>query len=178
MMVRTDDEMYRVDRTYLGPKGRRFPFRATYRAYGIWLTVVLLLGAALLRLGVGASFGSVTLTLAGAVYLTIRIGKHLDADRPLRAVVTQLWHEVTAPREPRHASTAYEVTARAPRWRAGATPHVPWWRRLSAAITISGRSRRAGVEAPADQASLSVHDDHPDAADSESVDRPQEVVAA
>lgn len=176
MMVRTDDEMYRVDRTYLGPKGKRFPFRATYRAYGIWLTVVLLLAAALLRLGVSASFGSVALTLAGAIYLTIRIGKHLDADRPLRAVVTQLWHEVTAPREPRQMSTAYDVTARAPRWRAGATPHVPWWRRLSAVITVP--RRRAGVKTPADQASLSIHDDHPDAADSESVDRPQEVVAA
>lgn len=128
MLIRTDDEMYRVDRTYLGPKGRRFFFRATYRAYGIWLVTAVMLSLLLLRLGVPVNAVSVLLAFSASVYVTIRIGRHLDHDRPLRAMVSQVWHEVNAPREPRLGTARSVVVGVAARRWSPASP-VPrrWW---------------------------------------------------
>ena len=144
MLIRTDDEMYRVDRTYLGPKGRRFPFRATYRAYGIWLVIVVVLGFGSLRLGIPVSLASVLLILTAAVWITIKVGLHLDYDRPLRAMVWVVWHEVTAPREPRSEAREHIVAVRARRWRAGALPPLRWWSRLRLPL----RRRRERVPEP------------------------------
>lgn len=127
MLIRTDDEMYRVDRTYLGPKGKRFPFRATYRAYGIWLASTVALSGVLLQLGVPPSLGAALIVPAVAAYLTIRIGRLLDHDRPLRVVAAQMWHEVSAPRQPRPLARTYAVDVRAARWRAGARAPRRWW---------------------------------------------------
>lgn len=140
MLIRTDDEMYRVDRTYLGPKGRRFPFRATYRAYGIWLVIVVVMAFGSLRLGIPVSLASVLLILTAAVWITIKVGVHLDYDRPLRAMVWVVWHEVTAPREPRAEPREQVVAVRARRWRAGAVPPVRWWSRLRPVVRRRGKA--------------------------------------
>ena len=100
MRVRTDDELYRVDRTYLGPKGRRLPWRATYRAYGVWLMAVLAFGAATFKLGAPISLLSVIAVLYVSALVTIWIMKRLDQDRPLVTLPVIMWHELTAPRPP------------------------------------------------------------------------------
>lgn len=131
MRVYTDDEMFRVDRTYLGPKGKRFPWRATYRAYGVWLMVLFALAMVMLRLGVSPSLNSVVLLLMVSVAITIWFMKHIDADRPLRALSSMVWHELTAPRPVTSydAAHSYQVGAKAPRWQADAQPRVRWWQR-------------------------------------------------
>ena len=45
MLVRPDDEVYRVDAVWLGPQGLTLPWTARYSAYGIW--VVLFVGVLL-----------------------------------------------------------------------------------------------------------------------------------
>lgn len=124
MQIRTDDEMYRVDRTFLGPKGRRFPWRATYRAYGLWFVLVVLLGGAMLKLGVDINLTSVVLLLAASVLGTQRLMKGINHDRPFLAVAAMCAHEVAAPRPltRRDRPEEYLVTTRASRWRAGAEP--------------------------------------------------------
>lgn len=102
MDMHTDDELYRVDDVYLGPRGRPLPFRVRYRAY--WVG--------------GALFGTVILGeiwtgtlgilpalygLVATVYLTTQVMRHIDHDRPMRAMAAVAWHEVTAPRPPRPA---------------------------------------------------------------------------
>ena len=50
MRLRPDDEVYRVDAVWLGPRGLTLPWSARYSAYGIWLVLfvtVLLVEAAL-----------------------------------------------------------------------------------------------------------------------------------
>ena len=54
MLIRPDDEVYRVDAVWLGPQGLTLPWTARYSAYGIW--VVLFVGV-LLRRGGAAHAG-------------------------------------------------------------------------------------------------------------------------
>ena len=37
VLIRPDDEVYRVDAVWLGPQGFTLPWSARYSAYGIWL---------------------------------------------------------------------------------------------------------------------------------------------
>ena len=39
MLLRPDDEVYRVDAVWLGPRGLTLPWTARYSAYGIWLVL-------------------------------------------------------------------------------------------------------------------------------------------
>ena len=39
MLLRPDDEVYRVDAVWLGPQGLTLPWSARYSAYGIWVTL-------------------------------------------------------------------------------------------------------------------------------------------
>lgn len=47
MQIRPDDEVYRVNAVWLGPRGFTLPWAARYSAYGIWL--VLFLGVLLVE---------------------------------------------------------------------------------------------------------------------------------
>jgi hypothetical protein len=132
VLVRTDDEMHRVDRTYLGPKGRRFPWRATYRAYAVWIVVTVLLAGLMFKMGVDVSAATVLLMLTTSILVTIRVMKAIDHDRPLCAMGVMCVHEVIAPRPltPRDRAKTYEVEAGVPRWRAGARPEPRWFDRF------------------------------------------------
>jgi hypothetical protein len=134
VLVRTDDEMHRVDRTYLGPKGRRFPWRATYRAYAVWIVVTVLLAGLMLEVGAEVSAATVLLLLLASTLVTIRVMKVIDHDRPLLAMGVMCVHEVIAPRPvtPRDKAETYDVEARVSRWRAGARPAPRWFERFRA----------------------------------------------
>ena len=41
MRLRPDDEVYRVDAVWLGPRGMTLPWSARYSAYGIWLVLFI-----------------------------------------------------------------------------------------------------------------------------------------
>jgi hypothetical protein len=54
MLLRPDDDVYRVDAVWLGPQGLTLPWTARYTAYGIWLLmfVSILLAEAVLPMQV------------------------------------------------------------------------------------------------------------------------------
>ncbi|MFP5019244.1 hypothetical protein [Pseudonocardia phyllosphaerae] len=101
MLIRTDDEVYRVDAVWLGPPRATFPWRARYVSYGVGLIVMVLIMAVQRQLGIGLSFFSVAWALVGTIAITKFLGKKIDYERPLGQVLGQFWAEVTGPREER-----------------------------------------------------------------------------
>ena len=85
MLIRPDDEVYRVDAVWLGPRGFTLPWSARYSAYGIWLVLfvsVLLVEAALpMRVNVPPVWEFVLSVLA-----TYALTGVIDHDRPLISV--------------------------------------------------------------------------------------------
>ena len=97
MLLRPDDEVYRVDAVWLGPRGLTLPWSARYSAYGIWLVLfvgVLLVEAILpMRVTVPPVWELVLTILA-----TYALTGVIDHDRPLVSVWHLLKAEATAPR--------------------------------------------------------------------------------
>ncbi len=138
MLVRTDDEVYRVDSVWLGPPRATFPWRARYVSYGLGLLVMVLVMFVQRRLGIGLEFFSVAWALVITV-LTVRfLGKRIDHERPLGQVLTLFRHEVVGPRE-RTAVAGGAV--RSAHVRVGA----PTRRRRRSAVRAEGRGRRAAA---------------------------------
>ena len=97
MLVRPDDEVYRVDAVWLGPQGLTLPWSARYSAYGIWviLFVAVLVVEGLLPMPVSIPpVWELVLTILGTYALTGVI----DHDRPLISVWELLRSELRAPR--------------------------------------------------------------------------------
>ena len=91
MLLRPDDEVYRVDAVWLGPRGLTLPWSARYSAYGIWLMlfVGVLLVEAVLPMSVSIPpVWEAVLTILATYALTGMV----DHDRPLVSV----WHLVAA----------------------------------------------------------------------------------
>ncbi|MHA6620488.1 hypothetical protein [Pseudonocardia sp. DLS-67] len=98
MLVRTDDEIYRVDSVWLGPPRATFPWRARYVSYGLGLLVMILIMFVQRRVGIGLDFFSVAWALVLTVVVTRFIGQRINYERPLGQVVGLFRHEVTGPR--------------------------------------------------------------------------------
>ena len=98
MLVRTDDEVYRVDSVWLGPPRATFPWRARYVSYGLGLLVMILVMFVQRRVGIGLDFFSVAWALVLTVAITRFLGKRIDDERPLGQVVELFRHEVRGPR--------------------------------------------------------------------------------
>jgi hypothetical protein len=89
VLLRPDDEVYRVDAVWLGPQGMTLPWTARYSAYGIWLLlfVSVLLVEAVLPMPVSVPpVWEVVLTVLATYALTGVI----DHERP----VSSVWHLV------------------------------------------------------------------------------------
>jgi len=97
MLVRPDDEVYRVDAVWLGPRGATLPWSARYTAYGIWLVLfvgILLVEAVLpMRVTVPPVWETVLSILA-----TYALTGVIDHDRPLSSVFQLVRWELRAPR--------------------------------------------------------------------------------
>jgi hypothetical protein len=97
MLLRPDDEVYRVDAVWLGPRGLTLPWSARYTAYGIWLVLfvaILLVEAALpMRVNVPPVWETVLSILA-----TYAVTGVIDHERPLISVVQLVKAELGAPR--------------------------------------------------------------------------------
>ena len=111
MLIRPDDEVYRVDAVWLGPRGLTLPWSARYSAYGIWVVLfvgVLLVEAVLpMRVSVPPVWELVLTILA-----TYALTGVIDHDRPLVIVSGSC----CAPRSPRPARAIRPVLpARRPR---------------------------------------------------------------
>jgi hypothetical protein len=98
LLVRTDDEIYRVDSVWLGPPRATFPWRARYVSYGVGLLVMIGVMFLQRRVGIGLDFFSVAWALVITVVITRFIGKRINYERPLGQVVELFRHEITGPR--------------------------------------------------------------------------------
>ena len=119
MLLRPDDDVYRVDAVWLGPRGLTLPWSARYSAYGIWVVLfvgVLLAEAALpMRVTIPPVWELVLTILA-----TYALTGVIDHDRPLVSVLQLLHAEAKAPR-PRKPRPARRHTTTTVRVRS--TPH-------------------------------------------------------
>ena len=97
MVIRPDDEVYRVDAVWLGPQGLTLPWSARYSAYGIW--VVLFIGVLLVEavLPIPVSIPPVW-ELVLTILATYALTGVIDHDRPLVTVWQLLRNEFRAPR--------------------------------------------------------------------------------
>jgi hypothetical protein len=98
LLVRTDDEIYRVDSVWLGPPRATFPWRARYVSYGVGLLVMIGVMFLQRRVGIGLDFFSVAWALVITIVITRFIGKRINYERPLGQVVELFRHEITGPR--------------------------------------------------------------------------------
>jgi hypothetical protein len=98
VLVRTDDEVYRVDSVWLGPPRATFPWRARYVSYGLGLMVMIFIMFVQRRVGIGLDFFSVAWALVLTVVVTRFLGQRIDFERPLGQVVELFKHEVRGPR--------------------------------------------------------------------------------
>ena len=128
MLLRPDDEVYRVDAVWLGPRGLTLPWSARYSAYGIWLVLfvgVLLVEAVLpMRVSVPPVWELVLTILA-----TYALTGVIDHDRPLVSVWQLLRTELTAPRRDAAASPCCPTSPR------GASEEVSMFRIARASVT-------------------------------------------
>jgi len=102
MRLRPDDDVYRVDAVWLGPRGLTLPWSARYSAYGIWL--VLFVGVLVLEavLPIPVSMPPVW-EFVLSVLATYAVTGVIDHERPLSSVWQLLRVELSAPRAPRPA---------------------------------------------------------------------------
>jgi hypothetical protein len=100
MLLRPDDEIYRVDAVWLGPRGMTLPWTARYSAYGIWLVlfVSILLAEALLPMSVSVP---PVWEFVLSVLATYALTGAIDHDRPVGSVFQLLRSELPAPRRAR-----------------------------------------------------------------------------
>lgn len=100
MQIRPDDEVYRVNAVWLGPRGFTLPWAARYSAYGIWLVlflcVLLVEGILPMRMSVPPVWELVLTILA-----TYALTGVIDHDRPLTSLGQTARAELTAPRAPK-----------------------------------------------------------------------------
>ncbi|MEJ2578330.1 MAG: hypothetical protein P8Z68_04455 [Kineosporiaceae bacterium] len=115
MRVTPDDDVYRVNAVWLGPRGLTFPWTARYLAYATWLLtflLVLLVEAVIPPLHVGVPpIWAIVLT----VLFTYGVMGFVDHERPVRSVWQTFTTDLSAPRDPspsRPARTHPKVVVR------------------------------------------------------------------
>jgi hypothetical protein len=106
MRVAPDDEVYRVNTVWLGPRGLTFPWTARYLAYAVWLLVflVILLVEAVTPIDVGVP---PVWEICIATLLTYAAMGLVDHERPVSSVWQTFVADISAPRR---ASTVVRVT--------------------------------------------------------------------
>src|SRR5690606_41448323 len=128
MIVLPDDEIYRVDEVFLGPERFRFPWRWTYRQYGVALVTFLALQGIERRLGIGIGVWPVLFAGLITVWVARWVHEGNNWDRGLKAAAQEMYLEMIGPRQHTEAVRAVVAGARARRARkrratAAAQPH-------------------------------------------------------
>jgi hypothetical protein len=105
-VIDNDDLLYRVDSHYLGPSGRTLPIRIRYSAVGVGaaiLVTVFVVARMIVHVPLGFTPLAVMVTLT--VFLTTKITRYINADRPLHSVFIAAWNDLVAPRSPKPGQT-------------------------------------------------------------------------
>ena len=127
MLLPDDDEIYRVDETYLGPPGRWIgPMR--YKAIYAWVLLGPMFGFGMRKLGIPFTLLTVGLYVLVVTFLAMWIADHLTSERSAGALLGTLRNEVSAPRVPTRTRRARGPASLAPRGGVGR-----WHRRRTSA---------------------------------------------
>jgi hypothetical protein len=97
MRVAPDDEVYRVNTVWLGPRGLTFPWTARYIAYAVWLIafLMILLVEAVTPIDVGLP---PVWEISIATLFTYAVMGLVDHERPVGAVWQTFVADISAPR--------------------------------------------------------------------------------
>ena len=109
--LRPDDEIYRADRSWLGPTGYTLPFRIPYRAIPVAVAVFLPFLLVLRLIGAGG----LVMYLADLVISCLTaavVTRFTSPERPVSAMLAIFAHEVSAPRPARRPPQPVTVTLR------------------------------------------------------------------
>lgn len=117
MKIYTDDDLRRIDRTWLGPPNRRLPWIATYRQYVTILLVGMSVFAAMLWLGLPMAQLEWLFVCALVSYLTVRFieGNYRD-DVGITNNFISAYQEVTTPRDDSAAAYNRQLVLKASRF--------------------------------------------------------------
>jgi hypothetical protein len=98
MRLKPDDDVYRINAVWLGPRGLTLPWVARYSAYAIWLvfflTILLVEGLTPLKVGIPPVW-----EFALSVLGTYAVMGFVDHERPVRSLAELAVVEVTSPRK-------------------------------------------------------------------------------
>ena len=122
MRVAPDDEVYRVNTVWLGPRGLTFPWTARYLAYAVWLlTFMIIIGIeAVTPLNVGLP---PVWEICIATLITYAAMGFIDHERPVRAVWQTFVADLSAPR--RETAESAVISTRKVRIRRQGRPVSP-----------------------------------------------------
>lgn len=97
MRVAPDDEVYRVNTVWLGPRGLTFPWTARYLAYAVWLLafLLILLVEAVTPIDVGLP---PVWEISIATLFTYAVMGLVDHERPVASVWQTFFADISAPR--------------------------------------------------------------------------------
>ena len=99
MRLVSDDDIKRIDRRYLGPKGKLLPIRTTYRNWGIMITAVVMVLFVWLYLGLPVNQWSITIGAFLTVWVTIIVQRYLVDEVTIFSSIKMLANEARSPHE-------------------------------------------------------------------------------
>jgi hypothetical protein len=99
MRLPDDDELYRVDETYLGPPGRYIGEMRHTMLFSVVIIAPLVFVTAK-QLGVPMSLMTAGVLFLGSVWVAMKAADHLGPDTSAKTVGTTWLHELTSPRSP------------------------------------------------------------------------------
>lgn len=133
MYVYTDDDLTRINRDFLGPKGRRLPFVLQYRTYGVIIGVFVLGWFLLFTIfGLGISQWTLLLYVFVCGLAATAIVQRLKRDVGLFQMFRAAAQEVAVPRETRPRTHHHTVRAEVTLYRSmddRPAPKRRWWAR-------------------------------------------------
>jgi hypothetical protein len=109
--LRPDDEIYRNNRSYLGPSGYTLPFRIPYRAMPVF-AAVFLPGLLVLRIMGASGLALYAVDFLVSCALAAVVVRFTGPERPISALLTIFIHEISAPRPRRRPPEQVAVTLR------------------------------------------------------------------
>jgi hypothetical protein len=104
MKLANDNVLTAIDRRYLGPPGKDFPWEVTYTGYAVGFVILVLLWIVEHKAGVPFGQPSIVFTGVAVHVLTKKVVAKVDHERPVLTVIASFWHELSAPRPPKGVS--------------------------------------------------------------------------
>ncbi|MGO2933147.1 hypothetical protein [Microbacterium sp.] len=144
MYVYTDDDLSRVNRDYLGPKGKRLPFVLKYRTYGISFAILAAMWGLFVFVGLPVNQWTLLLFFFASALVIIGVVKRLQREVSVLESAIAGWQEVTVPRAEKPNPHAHVVQASVRMRPYDIEPEPRWWefRKLRAASAMETPSRR------------------------------------